>query len=199
MAPRSPLSTEHRPPGLRRVARAALLACGWRSVFVPPPAPKGIIVVYPHTSNWDFIIGVLFKLGAGLPARWMGKDTLFRWPLHGLLMRLGGIPINRRERSGFVGALLAEFSRHEWMWLALAPEGTRSRTDHWKSGFYQIAVAGGFPVGLGFIDYATRTVGIDTYLAMSGDPATDLARIRAYYADKRGRRPQHEGEIRLRD
>ncbi len=183
---------------VQRGACALLGAFGWRCVLVPPPAPKGIIVVYPHTSNWDFIIGVLFKIGVGLPARWMGKDTLFRWPVRGLLRRLGGIPINRRERSGFVATLLAEYERHDWMWLALAPEGTRARTDHWKSGFYQIAVAGQLPVGLGFIDYATRTVGVDTYFVLSGDPAQDFARLRAFYADKHGRRPQHAGDIRLR-
>ena len=97
---------------MQRCARALLAAFGWRSVFVPPPAPKGVIVVYPHTSNWDFIIGVLFKFAAGLPARWMGKDTLFRWPFRRLLLRIGGIPINRRERTGFVATLLAEFARH---------------------------------------------------------------------------------------
>ena len=165
---------------------------------MPPPVPKGIIVVYPHTSNWDFIIGVLYKFAVGLPAHWMGKDTLFRWPVRRLLQRIGGIPINRRERTGFVGTLLAEFSRHQWMWLAVAPEGTRSHTDHWKSGFYQIALAGQLPVGLGYIDYSTRTVGVDTYLTLTGDPDEDFGRIRAFYADKRGRRPEAAGDIRLR-
>jgi 1-acyl-sn-glycerol-3-phosphate acyltransferase len=191
-------TTEPRPPLVQRCARALLRAFGWRSVLVPPPAPKGIIVVYPHTSNWDFIIGVLYKIGAGLPARWMAKDTLFRWPVRRLFLRIGGIPINRREHTGFVSAILAEFARHEWMWLAVAPEGTRSRTDHWKSGFYQIALAGHLPVGLGYIDYGTRTVGIDTYLTLTGDPGHDFARLRAFYADKHGRRPENEGAIQLR-
>jgi len=190
------------PPGrhsiLQPLAGALLRVFGWRGVYVAPPAPKGIIVVYPHTSNWDFIIGMLFKFDAGLAAHWMGKDTLFRWPLGKLLRRIGGIPINRRARSGFVDTLLAEFARQDWMWLAVAPEGTRSHTDHWKSGFYRIAVAAGLPVGLGYIDYATRTVGIDTYLDLSGEPEQDLARIRAFYADKRGRRPGYESDIRLR-
>ena len=183
---------------IQRLAGTLLGAFGWRSVFVAPPAPKGIIVVYPHTSNWDFIVGVLFKFAVGLPAHWMGKDSLFRWPLRRLFQRMGGIPINRRERTGFVATLLEQFGRQDWMWLAVAPEGTRSRTDHWKSGFYQIAVAGKLPVGLGFIDYATHTVGIDTYIEMSGDPEADFARIRDFYAAKRGRRPEFEGDIRLR-
>jgi 1-acyl-sn-glycerol-3-phosphate acyltransferase len=194
----SPLPPDTSRTLVQRFAAATLAAYGWRSVFVPPPVPKGLIVVYPHTSNWDFIVGVLFKFAVGLPAHWMGKDSLFRWPLRPLFLRMGGIPINRRERTGFVGTLLEEFARREWMWLAVAPEGTRSKTDHWKSGFYQIALAGRFPVGLGFIDFATRSVGIDTYIDMTGDPEADFARIREFYAGKRGRRPQFEGEIRLR-
>lgn len=184
---------------VQRGASLLLRLFGWRSVLVWPPSPKGIIIVYPHTSNWDFVIGVLYKFGVGLPARWIGKDTLFRWPLGGLFRRLGGIPVDRREPAGIVRSLLSEFDRNDWMWLALAPEGTRSRTDHWKSGFYRIAVKGRLPVGLGFIDYATRTIGIDTYLTLSGDPDWDLSRIREFYADKRGSRPEYASDIRLRE
>ena len=198
MLPQPPATARPRKSLAQRCARALLRALGWRSVLVPPPGPQGIIVVYPHTSNWDFPLGMLYRIGSGLPLRWIGKDTLFRWPLRGLLLRLGGIPINRREPSGFVAALLAEFSRNDWLWLAVAPEGTRSRTDHWKSGFYRIAVAGGLPVGLGYIDYATRTLGVDTYLSLSGDASQDMSRIGAFYAGKRGLRPQHAGDIRLR-
>jgi 1-acyl-sn-glycerol-3-phosphate acyltransferase len=194
-----PDAIEGRPTFPQRCARLLLRSFGWRSVFASLPSPKGIIVLYPHTSNWDFIIGVLYKIGAGLPARWMGKDTLFRWPFRRLLLRIGGIPVNRRERSGLVDAMLAEFARNERMWLAVTPEGTRSRTDHWKSGFYRIALAAGLPIGLGYIDYATRTVGVDTYLNLTGDPTQDFARIRAFYAGKQGRRPENTGEIRLGD
>lgn len=183
----------------QRGAIALLGAFGWRGVLAWPPTPKGIIIVYPHTSNWDFIIGLLYRFGTGLPVRWVGKHTLFRWPFRWLFVRLGGVPIDRREPGGVVSALLAEFSRQEWMWLALAPEGTRSRTDHWKSGFYRIAVAGELPIGLGFIDYTTRSIGIDTYLTPSGDQEQDLERIRSFYADKHGHRPAQSGEIRLRD
>ena len=182
----------------QRASDLLLRMFGWRRVFVPPPAPKGIVLVYPHTSNWDFFIALLFKIASGFEVCWLGKDTLFRWPVRWLLLRLGGIPVNRRDPSGFVDSLLAEFARRESMWLGLAPEGTRAYTDHWKSGFYRIALAGGLTVGLGYLDYATRTVGIDTYLRLTGDPAQDFARIRAAYAGKRGRRPENASDIRLR-
>ncbi len=167
-------------------------------MYVAPPAPKGVIVIYPHTSNWDFIVGMLYKLGIGLPVRWMGKDTLFRWPLGPLFRRLGGIAVNRRAHTGFVETMLAEFAREDWMWLVIAPEGTRSRTDHWKSGFYRIAVAGRLPLGLAYLDWGTRTVGVDTYIELSGDADADFGRIRAYYEGKRGRRPAQASDIRLR-
>lgn len=183
----------------RRFIFACLRLSGWRGVVTPLPAPKGIIVVYPHTSNWDFMVGVFYKVGTGLPARWVGKHTLFRWPLKRLLLHLGGIPIRRDQRSGSVEAMLAEFDKHERMWLAVTPEGTRSRTEYWKSGFYRIALQGKLPVALGYIDYATHTVGIDTYLTLSGDVEADFARIREFYADKRGRVPQNAGAIRLRE
>ena len=84
------------------------------------------------------------------------------------------------------------------MWVAIAPEGTRSHTDHLKSGFYQIAVAADVPVALAYIDYGTKTLGIDTYLRMTGDRDVDIAKIREFYANKRGHRPELAGELRLR-
>jgi 1-acyl-sn-glycerol-3-phosphate acyltransferase len=197
--PQPPASFVESPSLARRGILAILRLFGWRGVVTPLPAPKGIIVVYPHTSNWDFMVGVFYKVGTGLPARWVGKHTLFRWPLRRLLLCLGGIPIRRDQRSGLVDGMLAEFARHERMWLAVTPEGTRSRTEYWKSGFYRIALQGNLPVALGYIDYATHTVGIDTYLTLTGDVAADFERIRAFYKDKRGRRPENAGEIRLRD
>jgi 1-acyl-sn-glycerol-3-phosphate acyltransferase len=85
------------------------------------------------------------------------------------------------------------------MWLALAPEGTRARTEHWKSGFYHLALAARVPVGLGFLDYGRRVAGVTSWLSLSGDQGQDLAHIRAFYADKTGLHPALAGEIRLRD
>jgi 1-acyl-sn-glycerol-3-phosphate acyltransferase len=183
---------------LRRAALGLLALFGWRTVLVWPPEPKGVIVVYPHTSNWDFVLGVLYRVGHALPASWVGKREMFRGPFRRWFARIGGIPVDRRKAQGFVDQLLAEFAQRDWMWLAITPEGTRSRTDYVKSGFYQLAVKGHMPVALGYIDYGSRTVGIDTYLHMSGDPDADMARIREFYAGKRGRRQDLAGELRLR-
>ena len=90
---------------LRWFAALTLRLAGWRTVFTQPPGPKTVIVVYPHTSNWDFPIGVSFNAVLPIFINWAGKDTLFRWPLKGLFIKLGGIPINRRERTGLVDQL----------------------------------------------------------------------------------------------
>jgi 1-acyl-sn-glycerol-3-phosphate acyltransferase len=185
-------------PGKRHGwARSLLALFGWRVEVVLPPAPRCLIVVYPHTSNWDFVVGYLAKLAAGLPVWWVGKDSLFRPPFAGLFRRMGGIPVNRREPAGFVDQLARELERSPQLWLAITPEGTRSYTDRWKSGFYRLALAANVPVGLAFIDYRAREVGLVTYLTMTGDEARDLEHIRAVYAGKLGKRPELAGAIRF--
>jgi 1-acyl-sn-glycerol-3-phosphate acyltransferase len=198
MTARPPAGVEPPKSRLRRVALGLLALAGWKTVLVWPPEPKGVIVVYPHTSNWDFVIGLLFRIGHGLPASWIGKTEMFPKPFRGLLMRIGGIPVDRRRTAGFVPALLDEFRRRDWMWLAITPEGTRSYSGHLRSGFYQLALGADIPIALGYIDYWSRTVGIDTYLRMTGDQERDLDRIRRFYADKRGRRPELAGELRFK-
>ena len=192
------MASPPRPSPLRRGALGLLRLAGWRSVMVWPPEPKGVIIVYPHTSNWDFILGMLFKVGYGLPANWIGKTEMFPWPFTGLLKWLGGIPLDRKRSKGFLEGLLEEFRRRDWIWVAIAPEGTRSHTDHLKSGFYQVAVAADVPVALAYIDYGTKTLGIDTYVRMSGYREADMATLSEFYSTKRGRRPELAGDLRLR-
>ena len=197
VAPLRALPVPGPPTPAQRAARAVLRSLGWRVQVTWPSVPRCVIVVYPHTSNWDFVVGYLARLELGIPLQWIGKDTLFRWPLDGLLRRMGGVPVNRREHTGFIGQLVAEMRRRPWMWIALAPEGTRAHTDHWKSGFYHLALAARAPVGLAFIDYGARVVGLHTYIELTGDEAADVARIRLAYAGKVGRHPELASEIRL--
>lgn len=197
MEPR-PVPVPGPPTAVARAARAVLAAFGWRADVVWPPVAKCVIAVYPHTSNWDFVIGYLAKLASGVPAHFMGKDALFRWPFGALFRRMGGIPVNRREHQGLIEQMRRQFERRSWMWLAVAPEGTRKYTDHWKSGFYRIALAAGVPVGLAFIDYRERVLGLRAYVTLTGDEATDLARIAEAYAGKQGRHPGQAAPIRFR-
>ena len=183
---------------LSHLAARVLALLGWRIVATGPVPAKCVLVFYPHTSNWDFVIGLLAKWALELPARWVAKDTLFRWPVAGILRYWGGIPVNRREPAGFAERLTEEFDRAPGLCLAITPEGTRSRTDGWKSGFYRIALAARVPVVLSFIDYPRREIGYGDTFALSGDVAADMARIAGFYADKTGHRPANQGSVRLR-
>jgi 1-acyl-sn-glycerol-3-phosphate acyltransferase len=180
----------------QRFARAILALFGWRVVLVPPP-PRAILIFYPHTSNWDFIIGIVARAGIGLHIDFVGKDSLFKGPVGTFMRWLGGIPVNRRESTGFVSQLTAELEKRDGFCLAIAPEGTRKFTDHWKSGFYHLALALKVPIGLGTIDYPKRLIGITEYLELVGDEQTDLDHLEAYYADKVGRHPQDASTIRF--
>lgn len=185
------------PSRTQRTCRWILRKCGWTVVFRWPPVPKCVVIFYPHTSNWDFVWGVLTYLSLGFPVRWCAKDNWFRWPVGILARALGGIPVNRREHTGFVDRLKRDYDNAQELYIAITPEGTRSRTDHWKSGFYHLALAARVPVGLAFIDRPSRRIGVDTYVELSGNEDEDVEMFRAYYADKRGVRPQLQGEIRF--
>lgn len=193
-----------RPTRLRgsRLARAVLRLAGWRVQFDGLPARRGVLIVYPHTSNWDFVIGVLAKWAMGIPLAFWGKDTLFALPLFGRWMRwIGGVPVDRGNPSGVVGAMVNRFTaaraRDDFLWLALSPEGTRSYRDSWRSGFYQVALQADVPLGLAFFDYAERCVGIDSFIGLSGDVAIDMATIAARLGKRRGCKPELAAPVRL--
>lgn len=182
---------------LQRFAARVLGLFGWTVEAVPPPGQKSVVIFYPHTSNWDFVIGIVARSAIGLPIQWAGKDTLFRWPLGSAFRWLGGIPVNRRERTGLTARLTEEFAQRSCFFLVITPEGTRSRTDRWKSGFYHLALAAHVPLGLSYIDYPRKRIGIGCYLDLTGDEAADLEALRLFYAGKSGKHPEHQGEIRF--
>jgi 1-acyl-sn-glycerol-3-phosphate acyltransferase len=183
---------------LARAAWRILRLFSWRVVLAQPVPMRCVVIFYPHTSNWDFPIGLLAKWATGIFFRYVGKDTLFKGPFGAMFERWGGIPVNRRERTGFIGQMTAAFGRHGDFRLVIAPEGTRGHTEHWKSGFYHLARAAAVPVALAFIDYRRREVGVGGCVDLSGDIAADMGRIAAFYADKHGRCPGRQSPVRLR-
>ncbi|MCX9157452.1 1-acyl-sn-glycerol-3-phosphate acyltransferase [Niveibacterium sp. 24ML] len=182
----------------RRWAIALLRMIGWRLDLPAPTASKVLVIVYPHTSNWDFPLGLLTRWASGWPIRWLGKHTIFVGPFNRILRRWGGIPVNRAAAGGFIESLVADINRRETLILAMAPEGTRARQEYWKSGFLRIAHAAKLDLGIGYIDFATRTIGIREYMRLSGDEAADMAHIAKAYEGIRGYRPEQAGPIRLR-
>lgn len=186
-----------------RVARAVLRAFGWRVRADGLPARQGVIVVYPHTSNWDFVWAMLAKWAIGLPLTFWGKATLFRIPLFGRWLRwLGGIPVVRDAPNGVVGQMAQRLrearERDDFMWLALSPEGTRELTPGWRSGFHQVALQAGVPVVLAYLDYPRREVGLESAWRLSGDPQADLARFALRLQGRTGKRPVLAAPVRLR-
>lgn len=188
---------------LARIARWMLARFGWQVEFDGLPGSKGILIVYPHTSNWDFIIGLQAKWVMGLPLHWIGKESLFRGltgATLGRLMRLwGGRPVDRHTASGAVEQLARLMDSEPWFWLTLSPEGTRKHQPYLRSGFYHLALRTQVPVGLAFIDYRHRRLGVTEFVKMSGNEADDLALLQRFYADKVGRHPAQAGTIRFRD
>lgn len=184
-------------------ARWLLGLVGWRVDFDGMPGPKGIAIVYPHTSNWDFVIGLLAKWAIAVPVYFVGKESLFRGITGATLGRLmylwGGRPVDRHHASGAVEQLAALMQKDDFFWLALSPEGTRKHQPHLRTGFYYLALKLDLPVGLAYIDYARKRIGVTEFVRMTGDEARDLAVIRAYYADKVARYPDNASAIAFRD
>lgn len=182
-----------------KLAAATLRIFGWRVVSAPATARKAVVVIFPHTSNWDFLLGVLARSVLRLPMYWIGKDSLFRFPMRTIMLALGGTPVDRSKPHGLVDQLREVLDRHDFYYVVITPEGTRKRTDHWKSGFYHLALGLNVPVGLAFMDYNRREVGIAEWMTLTGDIDTDLAHIRDVYAGRRARYPELAGEIRFKE
>jgi len=174
----------------RWLGQTVLRISGWKIRGEIPIVPKMVIIVAPHTSNWDFIIGMAGRLALQLQASWLGKHTIFFWPLRPLLLRLGGIPVNRDSAQGVVEDVAQLFRAREKMILGLSPEGTRSRVENWKSGFYRIALSAEVPILLIAFDYGTKTILIGDLLYPSGDLQQDFLKIRDFYSKTRGRHPE---------
>jgi 1-acyl-sn-glycerol-3-phosphate acyltransferase len=181
----------------RRLARAIFRLTGWRMVGEVPPT--GVFVGAPHTSNWDFVIAVLVLWHGGVSPAILVKKEFFHGPVGWLLRLTGGIPVDRHNPSGVVDELVAQARSGRPFLVAIAAEGSRSRGEHWKSGFYRIARQTGLPIVLGFVDGATRTAGIGPTVEATGDVRADMDRIREFYADKGGLHPEQKTPVRLRD
>jgi len=181
----------------RRLAHWALGTRGWRLAGRAPDLPKYVIVFAPHTCNWDLLLAMLAARGYGIRLSWLGKSSIFRWPVAGFLRRVGGLPVHRDHHEGLVGQVVAAFAAAHSMILGLTPEGTRSRTPYWKSGFYRIALAAGVPIVLASLDRRSRLITIGPAVLATGDARRDMDRIRAFYAGTQGIHPEKASPVRL--
>ena len=184
------------------LARRILSLMGWQLHFEGLPALQGVIVVYPHTSNWDFPLGLLAKWAMGIEAKFWGKHTLFRIPVFGAWLRwLGGVPVDRRAARGVVEQMVDLFDRKrqagQYFWLALTPEGTRSWRPAWRSGFYRLTVGAQVPILLAALDYGRKQIRVLDVIALSGEVDDDMKRIALAFEGCTGRRAELAAPIRL--
>ena len=173
----------------RALGRLILVATRWGFEGEVPNISKAVIIVAPHSSNWDFVIGAAAMLALDLKLRFLGKHTLFEGPLAPIMRGLGGIPVDRTQPgSGVVEEMTERFRNEKELLLALAPEGTRSSVDRWKTGFHRIARAAGVPIMPVALDYGPRRIRFGPLVTPSDDLDLDLRNFFEFFAAARGRR-----------
>jgi len=180
------------------LCRWVMKLISWRIEGEIPELRRYVLIGAPHTSNWDFIIAMLFKYSLGMRFNFIGKDSLFRGPMGPVMRRLGGIPVNRRSSNKFVDQIVAAFEQHEDLIIVIAPEGTRSKSPYWRTGFYYIALGAGVPVVMAYLDYTNKVIGFGPTFVPTGDLQADFAHFRSFYADKTGKFPDKQSVIELR-
>jgi len=173
------------------LGRFLMRLSGWRFEGEIPDLRKMVLIVVPHTSNWDFLVGLMAKFALRLGGTFIGKHTLFRWPLGVFMRAMGGIPVDRRAAVGFaseVGRVLRDADK---MTVVLAPEGTRKLIPQWRSGFYRIAMEAGTPIlPVGF-DYSRKVVFFAPLFHPTGNYDKDLQQLRSYYRPEMGKKPEN--------
>ena len=181
------------------LARLWLQLLGWKVTGELPPDSKFVLVGGPHTSNWDFVIGIPALYVFRIKAYWMGKDSLFKWPFGFFMRRLGGIPIDRSSAQGVVAQTASKLKHADRLVILIPAKGTRGKTRYWKSGFYHIARLADVTVVCGYLDFSTKTARIGYSFRPSGNIPEDMEKVRAFFAPARGKHPELEDNIRLKE
>jgi 1-acyl-sn-glycerol-3-phosphate acyltransferase len=186
---------------MRWFSLGMLRLLGWRVYGKKPVQKKCMLIVAPHTSNWDFPIGLMVCFALDLRVYWMGKDALFPWPVGWLMRWLGGIPVDRSKSGNLVQGTIDTFNRNQRLMVVIPPEGTRSKVARWKTGFYYIAQGAKVPIGLGFIDFKRKLAGIDQIFQPTGDIESDMVEIQQFYKGITGKNPHlfNEESIYVKD
>jgi len=172
---------------------------GWKIEGQPPEDKHFVLIAAPHTSNWDLPYLLAFATVFDIKVSWLAKHSLFYPPMGWVLRALGGIPIVRHKKSNVVDAMVEEFASRSELVLVVPTEGTRSRVECWKSGFYHIAIGAGVDIVPSYLDYGNKRGGFGPALNPTGDLAVDMQYFREFYADKTGKFPELFGPVRLRE
>ncbi len=171
---------------MRGLSRLLMKLSGWRSEGMTPAQlaahPKYVLIAAPHTSNWDFPITLMVCFDLRLKVYWMAKASLFTWPIGWLSRWLGGIAIDRSASNNTVQNTINAFAARERLAVIVAPEGTRGKVTHWKTGFYHMAHGAGVPIALAYLDFSRKAGGIGQMFHTTGDIAADMEEIQQFYS-----------------
>jgi Acyltransferase len=189
----------HEPVTKRQQVASWLMGLfGWKAILEPPLGKKMVVVGFAHTSNWDFFPAIGWAWATGLKASFIGKRQLTDGVLGPIMLRLGIIPLDRDKGKNFVSQVAEIIESRDEIALVVAAEGTRSRADYWRSGFYYMALEAKVPLALAYLDWSKKEVGIGRYMMPMGDLEADFAIIKAFYANVRGRDLSKQGPVQLK-
>ncbi len=175
----------------RWLGRSTFAVGGWQFSGALPDLPKFVVIVAPHTSNWDFFVGIAAVFALGLRISFLGKDSIFRGPPGVILRWLGGIPVDRSVSRDRVSEMVEVFGDHEHLVVGVTPEGTRKRVTEWKTGFYHVARGADVPIVPVAFDYARNTVMLMEAFTPTGDTEADITKLRALYSHVTARHPEN--------
>ena len=179
-------STPLLTPMLRLVSVLGLKLMGWHVRGRPLADQRCVLIGAPHTSNWDFPLMLMVVMKLRLRIFWLGKHTLFPFPVGWFMKWLGGIPVDRRAAHNVVGETVRLFEENDQLIVLIPPEGTRKNVKQWKSGFYHIANNASVPILLGYLDASVREAGFADFFVPTGNLEKDFSKIMAFYRNKKG-------------
>ncbi|MBL4861860.1 MAG: 1-acyl-sn-glycerol-3-phosphate acyltransferase [Crocinitomicaceae bacterium] len=177
---------------MRKIARFILRLMGWEvDKHTPQDVKKCVIVVGPHTSNWDFIIGKLAFISYGVKVKFLIKKEIFIPPFGWILKAMGGVPVDRSKSNNLTDSAVKYFNENEYMYLVFTPEGTRSYNPNWKKGFYYIAQKAKVPIYIAYMDYANKKGGFHSLFEPTGDVSKDIDYIKSVLSQFKGKHPEN--------
>lgn len=177
---------------MRSISSFILKQLGWKVIqHYKFDLDKLIYAVVPHTSNWDFFLGILLRSKIGFKANFIGKHTLFIWPLGPIMSALGGIPVNRKSSNNFVDQIVAQYKTRKKLAIGIAPEGKRAKVSKLKTGFYFIAKEAQIPIILVKFDYDNKQAVFEKPFYPTDDSDKDLAYINSYFQNVLGKIPEN--------
>jgi 1-acyl-sn-glycerol-3-phosphate acyltransferase len=183
---------------LNRLALLLFRLTGWRTEGSVPNLPRFVVIAAPHTSYWDAIIMLTAGCAFDVKFSWMVKQAAFFFPLGIIVRWFGGIPIDRSRRTNVVTLAIEQFEASEALFLAVSPEGTRHKADHWKTGFYHIARGAGVPLVFGYVDFKRKVAGLGPTFEPTGDIEADFRVFEQFYSNVTPKFPELRGRVALR-